>query len=452
MNKFILYSLLLLSLLGIASSTSPQDFDPIERHDRFKPSTNLRATYAQRIQDGGRHMANIHFKTKMPSFNLDQNDVYDIDCKDGKIIVSLGNHNSIEKIKNWPDKVFVLVSHKWKCYGKKSTQYYIVGHRTIDSHNKKVTFTAKKSDIEDMSEEFDINISWEDKKNKKHHNNRRQFGIGDFDVDPSAKIPLNVFFDEKTGKSSKKFTLIEVKQNNNKTSQSLVCDNCFTNGQATVSLNLAGTIIPPRLKKATLSLDGNLRINLGVSFNGKITKSISTRDFELISIPLSPFNIPGILTVGPTLDVISSATISAALSGSIRTGLEISYPKFSAKAIFNDINNPKFVQSGFNPITKPLDSSFGGVTASASISGTLLKPQIAFGIDILKGRIKRKAGFEVAPTLTAEVIVGKGSGCKKLTQPKLRSKISAKLGFFAEKLKFLVFEIPIKTLLDKCFF
>ena len=206
MNKFILCSLLFLSLLGIASSTSsPQIFDPIKRNDGFQTSTNLRAAYAQKGKEDGRHVAHVHFKTKVPSYNLDQREVCGIECKDGKIIVSLSDDSTMEKIKDWPDKVFVLVSHKWKCYSKETTQYYMVGHRTIDSHNKKVTFTAKKCNLDDVSKDFDINISWEDKKKRY---TRRQFGFGNIDVSRSAKIPLNVFFDPKTGKSTKSFTII----------------------------------------------------------------------------------------------------------------------------------------------------------------------------------------------------------------------------------------------------
>lgn len=437
MNKFIF-----LLLVILITSSAAQDFTPIVGNNGFATSTDLRGSYTQGGQNGA-HVADIYFKTTIPSFNIDENGVAGIDCNNNQITLNLNDASPIAQIQNWPDQVLLFVSHKWNCLGKQTTQYFTVQNRTIDANNKKVTFNSVQTDIKDVSSEFNIDVSWNNgggnnKRHARRRSNKRAINL-------SNTIDLSVLFDESSGQSSKpNFPLVTLSQNN--TSESLVCANCFTQGQATISLKLAGSLPTFKLTDATITLNGNIKFNLDMAINGKVGASVSPLDVQILSVPLSPLSIPALFNVGPSIDLAASSKISADITGSFRTGGEIDYPNFSATANF--VDSPTFKQSGFQAQTKPHPPSIG-FTVSASISGSL-KPQLAFGLEAIGGLFNLKVGFDLVTTLGNKVSIGSNSGCSNATQPHITSQIDGDLGFFVESNDFPIVTFPTASLLDKC--
>jgi len=217
MFNFIWNSLLLSLLVGIVSSAEPSSFGSVAVNSGFTPSTALRGTFSQQnANTQGYHKADVYFKTKMPSLNPDQSGVSNINCNDGKITLSLNDASDIDQINNWPDKVILLISDKWECFGKTETQFFIVSDKVIDAPNKSVSFTSEESKISDQADDFLINVSWVDGGSKKKRNViRRRSHKRAPQIDSSKKLNLNVLFDEKTGKSSKpNIPLIKLGQNN----------------------------------------------------------------------------------------------------------------------------------------------------------------------------------------------------------------------------------------------
>ncbi|CAB4494802.1 hypothetical protein RhiirA5_460238 [Rhizophagus irregularis] len=446
MVNFILNSFLLFLLVGIVSSADSSTFGSVAENNGFIPSTDLRGSFSQQnANTQGFHKADVYFKTKIPSLNPDQSGVSSINCNDGKITLGLKEQNDIDQINNWPDKVILLISDKWECFGKTETQFFIVSDKVIDAPNKSVSFTSEESKISDQADEFLINVSWVDGGSKKRNVNRRRSRKRAQNLDISKKLNLNVLFDEKTGKSSKpNIPLIKLGQNN--TEETLLCANCFVNGEATINMIIGGKFFPFKLTDATISVKGNIKMNLDFSINGKVGASLSPPDIQLLSIPLSPLGISNLFNIGPSIDLGASASITADITGTLRTGGEIDIPNFSAN--FTLIDEPKFVQSGFDPQTKSHDPTVG-VTISTGISGSL-KPQLSFGLDVLNGLFQIKTGFQVKTTLGTSVSIGSESGCNGNDQPHLESTLVGDLGFFVAKKDFPIVNLPSVTLLDKC--
>ncbi|CAG8573171.1 23_t:CDS:2 [Funneliformis caledonium] len=433
MVKFT-FSLLLIGIVSLVRA----DFEVETNNNGFVPSSELRSIYSQKTasktKTGGHHKAEIYFKTKVPSFNPDQSGVVsDIKCGDDKITLSLNDKKSIEQVDNWPDKVMLLISHKWECFGKSTTQFYMVRNKTVDAPKKKVSFTTESCDPLEWSDEFLVEISWENgktnKRNARHRdlnkrgrlNRRQDEDKPKLPIDVSEKLDLNVLFDEKTGKSSKpNFPLVEAEQDN--TSESLVCANCFMSGEATISMRIAGKVDPKiEINEASISLNGKIKMNFDLSLNGKLGTVISPPDLQLLNLPLNPISIPNVFNIGPSLILTASAKISADVTGNIYAGSEINLPNFNVKATLLD--EPKVEQSGFEPETKSHDPSVG-VTGSTDITSSL-KPQLALNIDVLNGAFGVKTGIQLVTTLGTTISVGKESGCKGKTQPHIETTLEA---------------------------
>ncbi|GES85082.1 apple protein [Rhizophagus clarus] len=309
-------------------------------------------------------------------------------------------------------------------------------------------FTSEEAKISDQSDEFLINVGWVDGggsggSNKRNINRRRSRKRAPLNV--SKKLSLDVLFDEKTGKTSKpNIPLIKADQNN--TEETLLCANCFVNGEATINMVVGGNFFPFKLTQASISVKGNIKLNLDFSINGKVGASLSPPDLQLLSIPLSPLGVTNLFNIGPSIDLGASAQVSADVTGTLFTGGEIDIPNFDANFTF--VDDPNLVQTGFEPQTKSHDPTVG-VTISTGISGSL-KPQLSFGLDILNGLFSIKTGFEVITTLGTSVSVGSESGCNRDNQPHLQSTLEGDLGFFVASKDFPIVNFPTVTLLNQC--
>uniref|UniRef100_U9TNS7 DUF7223 domain-containing protein n=1 Tax=Rhizophagus irregularis (strain DAOM 181602 / DAOM 197198 / MUCL 43194) TaxID=747089 RepID=U9TNS7_RHIID len=225
-----------------------------------------------------------------------------------------------------------------------------------------VTFAIEESDFPHNSEDYDLNVNWvhgNQTNNNTYHRNLEE-GFGGVSIDISNNIGLNILFDSKSGKSSSPD--LKIISNND---MRLLCTNCFTKGDATLALRIRG-----------------------------------------------PFNIPDILNVGPSIDLVAAADVNTGTSETLEFGGDFSLPNFNVQASFE--GEPKFTQSGFTPIVNAHTPN-AGIEASASISASL-KPQLAFGISVLKGRIfKETVGFELVGTLENSFTIG--SSCESNTHP-----------------------------------
>ncbi|CAB4388698.1 unnamed protein product [Rhizophagus irregularis] len=452
MIKFILNSLLLLFFFGIV--TASKDFDVIMGNKNFKTTKLLSAVYSQQVSDSseGYHKAEFNLKTNLPSFNPDQSGVESVICKTEangkrKIAFSLKDKKAVKDVKKWPERIMLLISHKWKCFGKRSTQFFTATDRVIDESKLVATFVIMNCDFPHNSEDYDINFNWvegKQTKNNTHRSLEERFGISFPTINISNKISLNILFDSKSDKSSKPdISLI----NNNDIK--LLCANCFTKGEATLALRIRGKIFPPKLKEASITLSGNFFMNLDLALEA--SKKISperrkkaSENSPIINFKTGDFKIPGLLELGPEIDLVAAADALADAKATLGFGGNFSLPNFSAKASFKGL--PNFEQSGFNPIVNAHIPS-ASAKAFAIITATL-KTQLGFGVKILKGRIlNKKIGFELAGSLEDSFRLG---SCKRKAHPHVKSSLGGNIGFFVNDKDFPILKFPTQSLLDKC--
>ncbi|RGB31928.1 hypothetical protein C1646_763509 [Rhizophagus diaphanus] len=266
------------------------------------------------------------------------------------------------------------------------------------------SFNPNQSGVESVickteaNEDYDINFNWVEGKQTKN-NIRRSLEESDKSSKPDISLINN-----------------DIK---------LLCANCFTKGEATLALRIRGKIFPPKLKEASITLSGNFLMNL--DFALEASKEISpgrrkkaSNNSPIANIKTGDFEIPDLLEIGPEIDLVAAADAFAGAKATLGFGGNFSLPNFSVKASFEGL--PNFEQSGFNPIVNAQIPS-ASAKAFAIITATL-KSQLAFGINILKGRIlNKKVGFELAGLL--KILFRLGS-CKRKVHPHVKSSLGDK--------------------------
>ncbi|CAH1756572.1 5264_t:CDS:1 [Entrophospora sp. SA101] len=438
------------------------DFSPLGKSLPFSIGNDLIGIYNQdNSNGGGYHQAKVYFKTTVPSINPDQTDsVKDIKCDTSAktITLTLADKASLKTIDNWPDNVILMISHKHECFGKYTTQYYFVGNQTIDEPNLSAKFTTQPCDPKAWSSEFSFDLQWINggttPQRRNLYGKRIPFNKKRSDrlinkriaADKSLKLDLNVLFDETTGKSSKpNFPILSSSQNN--TAESLVCADCYVNGEATLFMHISGKGL--KINEARVGINGNIKLNVDLGLNGQVSVSLNSPDLQIFDIPLSPLGIPNIFNIGPSILLAASAQVSTSVKGTLTTGGELSMPDFKAELNFDDFKNPKSSKSGFDIQSKSHDSKFGGLTSSSEISGSL-KPQLALNIDVLNGLVSLKTGINIVTTLSANLDIGSASGCKSKTTPHISTGFRGNLGFFVGSNNFPILSFPSKTLAEVC--
>ena len=146
----------------------------------------------------------------------------------------------------------------------------------------------------------------------------------------------------------------------------LECANCVTTGKLNLELKVSQTFYVPTGASIRLSPQGvTARAEIKLTESGELTEAI---EFEksVRKIPLSGIQIPGIVNIGPNLDIsvgfeISALEGSASISGGATASL-----KDSAIVEVNLLNPLDSKFSGWVPDVKPLP-----VVIDAKVSGGL---------------------------------------------------------------------------------
>jgi hypothetical protein len=157
----------------------------------------------------------------------------------------------------------------------------------------------------------------------------------------------------------------------------LYCVDCGVSGvinvKATVTFNLLGVIT-----SGSFAANGNLRAGLGLGVDASYAASIPAFSKTLVSVPLSPFAIPGLITIGPNLNFGVGANAGINAKGNLYAGIALVWPAVHAQ--LNLYGAPS--ASGWIPNVVPEFSAAGSVTMGASVYATV---SLGFGVSILNG-------------------------------------------------------------------
>jgi hypothetical protein len=157
----------------------------------------------------------------------------------------------------------------------------------------------------------------------------------------------------------------------------LYCVDCGVSGvinvKATVTFNLIGII-----SAGSFAANGHMGAGLGLGVDAHYAASIPAFKHTLLAIPLSPFAIPGLITIGPHLDLAVGANAAINADGKAYAGVRLEWPAIHAQ--LNLFSAPS--ASGWTPSVTPDFQAVGTVSLSAD---AFVEVSIGFGVSLLNG-------------------------------------------------------------------
>jgi hypothetical protein len=169
----------------------------------------------------------------------------------------------------------------------------------------------------------------------------------------------------------------------------------------TGSMSIKGQIsynVGKGFTQASINMNGNMQLSLTAAFIVNQQKISKQWQKTFVKVPLSPFKIPGILTVGPQASFAVGGTAMAQASGGIQAGFVIGW----TPAVVVDLLNMKNSGgSGFTPTFSPVVNLKSDI--SASLSAYVLG-SLTVGVDVLSGKWVLDGGLYEKGTLQANLV------------------------------------------------
>jgi hypothetical protein len=177
------------------------------------------------------------------------------------------------------------------------------------------------------------------------------------------------------------------------------CVECGASGDFTIRGSLSFSVVSG-LQKAEVGISGNLEAALQVGFVGtyEVTESkVETANFEqrLVTLPLSPFDIPGVLTVGPSAQLTAGFDMKFKATGKLLAGAIATWGNIDTVMDLKDSQNNH--AEGFVPTVTPVFEADGQLSFNA---GTYLLFKLAVGVEVLGGTFEASAGLVNKPRLS----------------------------------------------------
>lgn len=293
---------------------------------------------------------------------------------------------------------FVMVVGVGDCGSTKRTPF-TVSSIAYDEAANKATLAATQSNWETIAHSYDLTVGSVSTQSQTPAFDRR-------DIDKTATVDFVHDFPFSFAIGA------------NGLSASIACTNCSSTGSFDMEFKISQKFLVPTGASMKIKPKGVSAIaQIKLSGSGDVTDSLS-KEFDIISIPVSGIKIPGILDLGPFLTVSVGAELSAiSITAGIQSGATA---KISDDAIMEvDLLNPdKNTFSGWEPEIDTVD-----VRVDASISGgvaVFLKPQLELKAEALGKQ------FTFLSTLAINRFLGKGFEIGlNMRVPNINAKLSA---------------------------
>ena len=178
----------------------------------------------------------------------------------------------------------------------------------------------------------------------------------------------------------------------------LYCVDCGVDGQATVGGEFGYSVIPPKLTKLVVGVQGSItaQVNLGLhaqaEYSTTYKKTLITQ-----AIPNAGISIGDLGTIGAFIQLDASADFKARAEGQVLVGASASIPDFKATL---DAFGGTSGASGFTPkFTRTFNAS-GEIDVSLGLGMPL---EIAVGVKIPKADFTKQLGLRNTPEIVANL-------------------------------------------------
>ncbi|KAI9145749.1 hypothetical protein BKA69DRAFT_1049441 [Paraphysoderma sedebokerense] len=347
--------------------------------------------------------------------------MYDLHClaENGDVSIHLKN---VSIVKEWPKKMFIMFGYHWNCGEDVSVHWRMVRSRSIiDKEYGIVLLRTKKVDFTDVVTKSRLELEFLERLDlEKYHilrpipSSSHLFPHSDErSLEPATRLDrrsdfsnvnLNFNYNEKTKSAENPFDRPldrNLKWN---------CYNCYTKGSGKIIINAQEVSPDGKRYRLDFQFEGNLMVNVDYKLEATSFGSWQKDFGHLITIPLGPFQVPGLFNVGHNFYVSSGVSIAVNDTAILHQGFEAHFPELFIKVYkpHHELNPiPIIESSGTTPEIVPHD--FDTPRALLLTMGFRLTPGVNFGISM--GPINAGIALDFDHFLYADIEDSTGDIC-----------------------------------------
>jgi len=187
------------------------------------------------------------------------------------------------------------------------------------------------------------------------------------------------------------------------------CVGCGVRGDFRINGQVEFVVSRLKFETGFIEITGDmsaaLQLGLLASFSaqGTVDREAFTKEFEkrIVSIPLTPFSIPGVFVLGPKISLDAGIDVGVDASGQILAGVKAEWPNI--QATLDIVDNKRSEVAGFRPDVTPVFEASGTVEVTA---GVFLRFSLGVGLDVLNGKFDKSVALVDQPRIFAAAGIG----------------------------------------------
>ena len=172
---------------------------------------------------------------------------------------------------------------------------------------------------------------------------------------------------------------------------------------------MARWTLKDKLQSATVSIEGGFDANLAIGIVASV-QAVQSFNRTLIAQGIPGFSIPGVIIVGPAIDITAEAVFDVSLQGQVRIGAGITITDFSSTLDFVNDANSKSVR--LVPDLTPIFDARGQITVNGAVA---LPLSIGIGLQIPALKFKKSASITNKPSISASGNFTASTNCRSIS-------------------------------------
>ncbi|RKO90056.1 hypothetical protein BDK51DRAFT_44151 [Blyttiomyces helicus] len=431
-------------------------FTPIKLHGEPLASKVVRAAYANPTDKNSQ----VHFVFKTEDFTVNLDNVPNlsrISCSTTDVLLRMDTQRDVDSalVAATAPGHAVLINGHWNCGSTDATWRKII-KRTFNK-NVVILETGPQQDMSTFAADFEFNAI-----NTAAAHGHTLSATKDINFELASDVnPLLISVEnDLLDQLPERFKAERAKI------PAIHCTKCSLTGKVTFSLTViivcrlvcgvpgvddskeASGRVGSEKPSISASIGGNLDGNFDVAITTPaLAKHLAGVTVPVLTLPLTSFGIPGILSVGPSFDLDAGFSVDVAGGATINTGFDFQLPEFDTSITAHAaLQKPQVDHSQFiRPIFKLHKPSLtGSVTLSASAS---LSPKLKIGVSLM-GVGGINAGIGILNTIKATAKASSNEGTCRLPDVLVDLRATSDISAFVSFLE----PIPIHKLLNRPLF
>lgn len=394
--------MLSMAMLWVSISAKLIELDTVPIHrESFEPDIGVRAAY-QKKEHGSNISARFKWNTKRPTLNLDNFDqIKEVDCREDLVNITFDSpDNAQSAYRAWKNisHLAVMLGHEHRCKGIGNVSTLAV-EKVLEPKDTMLTIDTIVLKYDQLFDGFEVFI------NRRPHKETRRSKVREFVK--THKFDLN--YNRTTQaviKEDKKLLQISAGIDLNSGYTEIHCWHCYLTGDLNISLHIQSKF--GRVEAYKLWVNGEITANLDLDVFLLATTFKPLLQFNIASLPLTPFFVPGLFELGPSIRLDVGVDIRVLQTLGIGLGYDYKH-KFEFFAEGTDLaSKPKTTYSG-KPVVNAHKVKLDVETDLYAVAYIL--PYISLGARFEGEQVSMNLGL--GNSISAKVSAGVGHDCAK---------------------------------------